>query len=950
MPKRTFAPRSRQFNERLIERVQSRYDSGMFRDLEGLNLPTNGIANLINAVAHEHDIQGRLGTELMTPADWGVTLTDFTELLGTSMNSGEMYAASGRNKEEDTVPEEDSIFMVYGDGDTIYDDLETAKGEAPRKYDVFQVISNNLVAASIEYLGNIRLPALEGYGDTVANEITATKSGTTITRSSGPSFGGELRHQYFEWGDGTRDFILSVTDSDNLEVYNSGTKTSTSQCRCVGKINAGWYHQSQRALVLQIGVKLYKANDVPWYEWEEIPCVGSFYALDDSFCRMYEDDDDLVLINASGFYRIKLDTLRYWRMNDAAPVYGDRPADEAEEQPADRTANPIATIEYHYLYAHSRIYNSTHFAYNRTHADSLMEWQSGPTTADPDGQDYFIQFTKKDIGNGLNAPNIDNIKMQFHNRETAQVALSGGYDATAAWQAIVDGVWKLTARVYQITSGVLSYEDISRNSAPMDFSGIESLDDVLTILNSYLNLTWQDIGVRFDCRFYRDGTNIKLQLITLGAGVTMIASSTCDASRGTDLDAIIGLTLSASSGDYFFEPKAIAGFTIPDPVKAATHYALYRTARVDEPGVRAGNNPNKFILVDDVPLVNVFEVTSSSGNNTVTVTTGVVRNCDNENTLVTVGHGSTTISAVHETTNTFLTGAVLGDHTGLACAVGASNVFHASVSSGIMTIAGHSLTGDDVGKPVWFASGEIRWITKILTSYTAEVSGTTNGNISSVAAAMNPTTRTISDTVMDTLFKKVPSYPHLLSRTKLFTLPSRFVKEMPNCNIGTVVPGWIFGTQQGDNKYYFSDTAKDYLAGQYASDLQYNDKIDGAIQEFIHQNDYVGIRTEYGSWRVNLTTVEEVGDTSVGENIDAFKDPEIADNSVGVEGEGGTAILENGNFLTFTSEPSIREFNMLEYGDNLAHNRLQESDIVELEPHVIMMYDHLRGLVLWGRK
>jgi hypothetical protein len=266
-----------------------------------------------------------------------------------------------------------------------------------------------------------------------------------------------------------------------------------------------------------------------------------------------------------------------------------------------------------------------------------------------------------------------------------------------------------------------------------------------------------------------------------------------------------------------------------------------------------------------------------------------------------------------------------------------------------MTIySGHSLTSDDVGKPVFFAGGKIVWIKSVLTAYTATIAE--SATIASTAAAMNPTGRYINDDILDNQFDKDSSRPNLDTRIVLHSLQTRFNSELPNATIGIVVPGWIIAGTQGENEFQYSDTSKDYLAGSYAPDLQFNDKIDGAIQEFIRLNDFVGIRTEFSSWRLNLATVVDLGDPTVGQNVDGFNDPEIADNSVGVEGEGGTTILENGNFLSYTSEPSIREFDMYKYGANLAHGTIQESDIQELEPHTIFFYDHIAGVFLWGKK
>ena len=956
MSKRNFAPRSRQFNERLIERIQSRYAAGLSRDTEGLDLSYDAIADLINARAFETTIEGRPGTELLTPADWGVTITDNTETLSVAIQSGEMYAAAGRNKTADTVPAKDSIFMVYGIGDTTGNDLETAKGSAPRKYDVFKVDNKGIGTEAISYLGSIRLPAIVGFGDTVANEITASKSGNIITASAGPSFTPSLVYQYFEWGDGAQDFITGYTDATHITVLNSGTIASTGKCRCHGVVNASMYHESEKKFVLFIGDKLYYANNVPWYSWTEIPLAGGYYLPDDSFCKMYEFDKDLIMINPSGFYRIKLDTPRYWRINEEAPLAGNRPADVDSLVQEESIWLTKRDIEYRYLYAHSRIRNTSSFVNNRIDANSTLEWQSGPIKADTDGRDYFIMNKQRPIG--PQHPSVGEVLgsttqepglLLWNDTDVVGNDLAGDYIKVSGWTPIVDGSLDVTLSLYQTDT---TSESFTKTVGLMDFSPAKTFEDIAAIIEAALNQTFLAEKIRWNVVYFINSSGAQRIIIFLdtpGVFVTKVAAG----SSGTSIFAILGFTL--SNDDFtivrsFYEGNVVGPIVIPSTLKTATHISLYRTARLDEVGVRAGNNANQYVLVDDVPLVNVWigNVAQVGSDYFYTPTTGTFSERDAGNTLVAEGALSPTIS-VADTVNSRYKIDLSSAYTGLACALGAANVFRASVAGSTMTIfSGHSLSSADNGKAVWFASGKLVWIKEVLTPSTATL--TEPVTIALTAAAMNPVARYINDTVFDSLYPKDTAYPSLQPRIKKFSLPSRFIEEMPNSNIGIVVPGWILATTQGKNVFQYSDTAKDYLAGQYAADLQYNDKIDSSIQEFIQQNDYVGIRSEYATWRLNLAVTIELGNSSVGENVDGFNDPEIIDSSIGVEREGGTAVLENGNFLTFTSEPAVREFNMHEYSPNIARDRIQESDIQKLQPVTILFYDHILGAILWGEK
>jgi hypothetical protein len=914
----------------------------MSRDSEGIDIPRNGLADLVNARASSTEISGRPGTELVTPADWGVEITDNTETLSVAIQSGELYAAEGREKDVDSVPALNSIFMVYGSGDTSSDTLAAAKGSAPRMYDLFKITNNGVGTETVSFLGSIKLPMLEGFGDTVATEITASKSGYTITWLSGPKFTADLVNQYFVWGDGENDYISAFVNDTTLTCLYSQTKTSTAKCGVRGRINSSWYHQSQKKLVLFIRQKLYCADNVPWTTFTEIYPHGYYSIPDDSFCKMYEFDKDLILINSAGQYRIKLDTLRYWRINDSAPEYADRPADDAVATDF-VDADPMANIEYRYLYSFSRIINTVSFVNNRTHVDSTLEWQSGPTKPDGDGRDYFVKYNSKNTGSGNVSYGAYNEDILVHSYLTA----GSNFGTLASTKEISDGVFSCTIRSYKKINGVISYTDIVRMCAQIDFTDAENIDDCAEKIEDSLNTTWKDLNIKFQCGIRRSAgaSTVKLQITTSpGCYIYAMAIGT----GGTDILTNIGFSATTYSPVFAFWPMEIGPLTIPEKSRSATHITVWRTKRVGKAGLDLGNNPNLFIFVEDVPLINVLDV-AISASTALSVNTGTLKQLDYYSTILFEDGETNRLFTVNETNNA---GTIVSAHSStssIACAIGANDVFRASITSNTMTIVGnYFLSSDDVGKPVFFASGEIRWIVKILTNATATMSS--GDNIASTAAAMNPSERYFSDTVFDELYVKDPTHPNLDSRIKSHTLPTRFSSELPNTNLGIVVPGWLIVAEQGKNKFYYSDTAIEYLAGSYASDLQYNDKIDGSIQEFIRLNDFVGIRTEFSTWRLNLATVIDLGDQTIGENFDGFNDPEIADNSIGVEGEQGTAMLENGNFFTFTSEPSVREFDMYKYGANLAHDLIQESDIQVLEPRTILFYDHIAGLFVWGKK
>jgi len=200
MGKRTTFPTSYAQNVRPIIRKQGRFDDGMRldKDCSALDIGQNGdyphaLSYLNNCRGHRNHIIGDPGTVRFTAANAALTITDNTESAATAVTSGELYAAN-----DDVAPAAGWIFEVLGTGDFTGNDLEAAKGDVVRPRDHFGIINDT---PEFIYLGNCRIPAIPGYGDTSATEISATKAGTTITRVSGPEFTENLVGSYFVWGD-----------------------------------------------------------------------------------------------------------------------------------------------------------------------------------------------------------------------------------------------------------------------------------------------------------------------------------------------------------------------------------------------------------------------------------------------------------------------------------------------------------------------------------------------------------------------------------------------------------------------------------------------------------------------------------------------------------------------------------------------------------------------------
>jgi len=318
MGKRTTFPTSYAQNVRPIIRKQGRFDDGMRldKDCSALDIGQYGdyphaLSYLNNCRGHRNHIIGDPGTVRFTAANAALTITDNTESAATAVTSGELYVAN-----DDVAPAGGWIFEVLGTGDFTGNDLEAAKGDVVRPHDHFGIINDT---PEFIYLGNCRIPAIPGYGDTSATEISATKAGTTITRVSGPEFTENLVGSYFVWGDGNRDPIEEFVDEDTIEVYNSETSKSGTMCKIEPEVYASHQHRALRDHIIMAGQKIYRAKSVPPTGWDEIVgCTDT--ELSAEMSTLVDDNKDMILLNPAGFFRIKLNGNRwYYKLNEEPP-------------------------------------------------------------------------------------------------------------------------------------------------------------------------------------------------------------------------------------------------------------------------------------------------------------------------------------------------------------------------------------------------------------------------------------------------------------------------------------------------------------------------------------------------------------------------------------------------------------------------------------------------------
>lgn len=474
---RNFSPRSTLENEIAKVFLQKRFDGGQNSDVEANEIGFEGTyprcaREMVNVRGFSDGFAGVPGTVRHTIADFAVSITDNLQSFYASLSyeEGEIYIANNN-----ATPSVNDYFEVLNDGDFIADDLEAAKGDKVRPYDLFKILMITGCAATLEYIGNVRIPAVPGFGDTTATEIVGHAVDYGLYRDSGPNFTSALVGCFWVHDSGSRDYIDSFVGVSELgTIHNSTVYVADTRAHIEPPLNASYVHQTQSKIVILAGANIYVSKGIPITGWTKALVLNEA-ALTSAQSVMYEDGDDVVLLNASGEFRIVLASTPYaWRMNETPPTHTF--VSESETVAND---GEVITNGYRSLYTMSRIYSSTCAVlnYDRTGGASgaVVEQESAPTPPDSNGLDYSEKWQAEEVGAsypiefGLTAPASPNHWTHYSRYRTKNINAAGisagNRENVFVWTKDIPVARCLTCskaadKSITVTHGTLSADDI----------------------------------------------------------------------------------------------------------------------------------------------------------------------------------------------------------------------------------------------------------------------------------------------------------------------------------------------------------------------------------------------------------------------------------------------------------------------------------------------------------
>lgn len=367
-------------------------------------------------------------------------------------------------------------------------------------------------------------------------------------------------------------------------------------------------------------------------------------------------------------------------------------------------------------------------------------------------------------------------------------------------------------------------------------------------------------------------------------------------------------------------PRVIRGFTIPDgknieeTERHYTHYSYYRSLDVGFNGTDIiegkGYDPEQLIWVDDIPVARGFFAYKNGGS--VIAVIGSFSVHDVGSVIEFIDGSRYEITAWISTNEVEIdAGAYYDLDTELmAAGIGNGTILECEQSGSTVTINdGRAFTDEDIGKFLFFSDGSYDIIKSVISGTSLEMS--TNSTRIAQGAVVDPTYRNYNDTKSDEILEDWVS----------FELPYRRMLPIPECNEGTIFPGFFSSTVRGSSRYWYSSlpAAADYSIGMYYPGLQEATDLQDEIVALSSFPDrmvvYCRSKTYIVASSINSTITPFPGTV-----LSVLNSPAIRDNTVGCLDFGSLQEIENGADIMLTNEngvPGCRIFNGDQYSDDL---------------------------------
>ena len=383
-------------------------------------------------------------------------------------------------------------------------------------------------------------------------------------------------------------------------------------------------------------------------------------------------------------------------------------------------------------------------------------------------------------------------------------------------------------------------------------------------------------------------------------------------------------------------------------------YSVYGTTNTAQDAVDPvtgdGNNPEQYMWIEDIPISKPLILDINDTSFTVATGSRALEQFDLESD-VTLRNGTTITLTSISTDGLSGTISPLQPADTYHGTIGGGDIFEVTQSGTTLTkTAGtRNFAVTDVGKTAEMSDGTTVYITEHTDDTHVEVLQERDVT-DTMTMVLDPESRIFADTLRDDIDDEDITLPFLTSRAADagLILPTRFWQAIPNCNLGVLTPGFMFGAPENSGNVYYSQVPDgfEYTVGYYNPASQYLEFKD-AIKKLKEFPDKVIVYCLGTTHEIPTNTYEfdEVQET--GELTAVVSGQNVVDHSIGISDLGNVVSINNGLDCVITSEPEVRFFDGSKYHDSLSVYKINKI-LRKMHTSYSLSYDAYNGVVLWG--
>ena len=717
------------------------------------------------------------------------------------------------------------------------------------------------------------------------------------------------------WDNALSDKLCEFISATEMRVRDDDANTGTA-CYIKGKTNLWFWHPTLEKWVIQLGEQFWIADR----EMTTYTLVVIFSKVKPNNCESQAvlDNDNVLVQNSAGKFRILLDRTPPLAYQTNSPV----PQDLLSSNESDGEK----ACKYHYMYALALLDGSSSFRDRETRGTKILT-ESGVNIANADRKDWAVINTDDPVDTG----------------EDTYGQLDGGSGINSTvhnvWDIIQDGTARFNINGY-------GYRQII-----FDFHNCITMFDIAQVIQDAL----QQYFPSATCEYVADEGDPRIR-ITSGFGAIGTMEYALAGTSGTDVATTLKLTVSAGavlSTPATGNPNIVRSLKIPTGEQHWSHFPIYRTGDLGPDGSRLKkgksvvNSQDGYIWDKDLRCCASFIARRNNGCIEIKQGYGEFEPADvgsvvefEDRTRLEILEYINSMKVRYSDNRYYVdaTTSYMG-----AC-IGNGRVMRCSQSGTVVTrTAGTTFSDSDVEKPIQWPNGNRSYIRQVFDADNAVVWNSMTQSES--AFTIDPVSRNFCDILSD---------EKLFMHSSGWKCKGRFLREEEPANLIISQPGFLMSAARGSMEIRYCQLesgSRQYIG--YHSRTYQKIMLDDKIVLLLGFPDRFAAMCMGSSYSGNTASAGAMTVPETEQMIAVLGGMNRL--GIGIDNPGSVKQISAESVRVVTNENEIRDFNGLEFSDNILVNTetnqtTMKNALGDALRQFAAIASHVNGYIIWWKK